>query len=156
MSLLLDEWPADEPPPPPPLARSVWPWLAGVAGAVALWMMILGLNPVSDAFTVVAIPTTLALLGIALLARTRLPGWAITLVHFVVLPLALLIPTGIVAVLNGSRGWGPLFEITYIYAIGCIWALTAILVTGLLTMFRLLARAAREGSKPSPTRPRLW
>lgn len=155
---LLDEWPADDPPTPPPLARRVWPWLAGVVVAVALWMGILGGNPLIDAysFSVVAIPTTLALLGIALLARTRLPGWAIALAHFVVLPLALLIPLGIAAVIDGSGGGDPLFEITYIYVIGCLWALTAALATGVLTTIRLLALAARERPEPSSTRLRLW
>lgn len=106
-------------------------------------MGILGFNPVIDAysFSVVVIPTTLALLGIALLARTRLPGSAIALAHFVVLPLALLIPLGIAAVIDGSGGGDPLFEITYIYVIGCVWALTATLATGMLTTIRLLAPA---------------
>ena len=158
MSLLWDEWPADEPPPPPRLTRRVWPWLVGVLAAIALWSVPWGLNPFSNAYSlaVVAFPTALALLGVALLARTRLPGWAIALAHFLVLPTALLIPLGIALVVEGSSSWDPLFEIAYAYFIGCIWALTALLITGTLTAIRLLARTARTRPEPSAAPLRRW
>lgn len=103
MSLMLDTWPADEAPQPlrARRPRHVWPWPTGVAVAVAIWVVLLGWNPFQDidALVLVAVPSALALVGVGLLARTTLPGWAIVLAHFVVLPLALLTPSG------SSRSW---------------------------------------------------
>ncbi|WP_435200831.1 hypothetical protein [Janibacter sp. GS2] len=162
MSLMLDEWPADEP-PPPPLERRSWPWLAGVVGAVAAWAMVWGVDPLRANYVtaVLAIPIALALLGVALLARTRIPGWALVLAQFVVLPLALLVPLVIAGVVISTDRPELLtpdagYVYAYMFVIGCIWALTALLICGALTAIRQLVRSVRVRPEPSATRLRLW
>lgn len=152
MSLMLDGWPADEAPPQRRQGRQrrperVWPWLTGVSFAVAIWAVLLGVNPFQDidSLALVAIPSALALVGVALLARTTLPGWAIALAHFVVLPLALLIPLGVFPFLEGSFTEDVPVAVL-VYTIGCIWAATALIVCGLITVVRLLVSRARRGS----------
>lgn len=104
MSLMLDEWPPDEP-PTPPLERRSRPWLAGVAGLVALH-------------------------GIA----------------------------GILISTDRAELLTPDARLVYVYlsVIGCIWALTAVLICGMLTAVRLLVHASRVRPEPSATRLRLW
>lgn len=157
MSLMLDTWPADEAPQPlrARRPRHVWPWPTGVAVAVAIWVVLLGWNPFQDidALVLVAVPSALALVGVGLLARTTLPGWAIVLAHFVVLPLALLTPLGVITFMESASITDEAPIAGLVYAVGCIWAATALLICGLIAAARQLVHKVRRRAdgRASPT-----
>lgn len=162
MSLLLDEWP--EPPEPPTLKRRrpVWPWLAAVIVGMASWLAVLPPDEFT-AYALLGIALVLALVNVALLARTRTPGWLLAIALLPGLILCSSAATYLTAAmqLEDAEGIPPLNG--FVLYFGGIWALIAIVVCSVLTAARALVRwgrrgrtaALRPGAGPGPSGSRV-
>lgn len=124
----------------------MWPWLVGVTAGMASWLAALRPDELT-AYALLGTALALALVGVALLARTRIPGWllAIALVPGLILCSSaatyLTVPMGP----EDAGGISPLNG--FILYFGGIWALIAVVVCALLTAARALVRWRRRGSR---------
>lgn len=149
MSLLLDNWPVPPEPPEPPTPkgrRPMWPWLVGVIVGITSWLAVL--RPAEfAAHALLGIAMALALVGVALLARTRIPGWllSIALLPGLILCWSAATYLAVAVRLEDAVGIPPLNG--FVLYFGSIWALIAIVVCSALTAARALVRSGRRGSE---------
>lgn len=149
MSLLQDIWPAppDGPAPSTRTARRpVWPWLVSVVVAPG-WLTLLGGANSPTAYALLGIGLTLGLVGVTLLARTRMPGPLVAIALVPGLILCLSASTYLAAALpleHGESGMSPLNG--FMLYFGGIWALITIVVCTVLTVARALVRRGLRGS----------
>lgn len=120
----------------------MWPWLVGVTAGIASWLAVLPPDEFT-AYALLGIALALALVGVALLARTRIPGW---LLAIALLPGLILCSSGATYLtaavqLEDAVGIPPLNG--FVLYFGGIWALIAIVVCSVLTAARALVRWRR-------------
>ena len=146
MSLLLDNWPLPpDPPPTPPTPRGrrpKWPWLTGVTVGIIAWALVLGV-PEPAALALFTIALAIALAGVALLARTPLPGWFLAVLLFPGLILSASAATYVVAALGleEAEGISPLNGFVIGFGVG--WAVVAVTTCAILSTLRFLVLRAR-------------
>ena len=146
MSLLLDNWPLPpDPPPTPPTPRGrrpKWPWLTGVTVGIIAWALVLGV-PEPAALALFTIALAIALAGVALLARTPLPGWFLAALLFPGLILSASAATYVVAALGleEAEGISPLNGFVIGFGVG--WAVVAVTTCAILSTLRFLVLRAR-------------
>lgn len=128
-----------------PPTRPVWPWPVSVIVGIASWLAVLRPDEFA-AYALLGIALTLALIGVALLARTRTPGWllAIALLPCLILCSSAATYLAVAVQLEDAEGIPPLNGFVIVF--GSAWALNAVVVCSVLTAARALVRWALRGS----------